>query len=167
MRRFASRHPFVLALLMVLLGAGAVAATTTTYSYRDANNTLRSVVAMVCGSSMCSAFVPLDTSGNPVDLATAAGQLPASSSVTKTAATVGTSSAQALASGTRRYLKICNESASAFAAYNFGGTAILNSAGGKTLTPYQCDEYAESFVPSDAVNMIASAVSTPVTILSK
>lgn len=92
---------------------------------------------------------------------------PATGAVVTTPVTAGTSSALALAGATRVYLKICNESASKFIAYKFGAAAVLNAAGSMTLLPFGCDTYESSYVPSDAVNAIASAAATPITILSK
>lgn len=108
------------------------------------------------------ALVVAVSPNNPIT----ATSTPNTAAVTKTAFTAGVSSAQALAGGSRKYLKICNESTGNFIAYNFGASAALNTAGNKTMVPYQCDEYADSFVPNDAVNIIASGASTPVTVLS-
>lgn len=72
MRRFFSRHPFALAALLVVLGAGALSATTNTYSHRDASGVLRTFLSFVCGSSSCSAFVPVDSSGTEIIPATQA-----------------------------------------------------------------------------------------------
>lgn len=91
---------------------------------------------------------------------------PTSSATTTTAVTAGTSSNQGLASGTRKFLAISNESASAFVAFSLGGTAALNTSGSKTLAPMNSFTFDADFVPSDAINVIASAASTPVTIWS-
>jgi hypothetical protein len=83
------------------------------------------------------------------------------------AASVGVSSAQALAPGARKYLFVQNVSATASVGCNFGGgTAALNTAGTRMLPPYASATFEESFVPNQAVNCIASAASTPVTIES-
>lgn len=84
------------------------------------------------------------------------------------AVTVGNSSAQVLAKGPRRYLDIKNESATASIACNFGGTAALNTAGNYTIPPGWHKSWPDggntNFVPSDTINCIASASSTPATL---
>lgn len=110
----------------------------------------------------------LDTSGN-LRVVGGGGSIvpkPETGAVTTTAATVGTSSATALAAGSRDYLALINASGSAFVACNFGGTAVVNGAGSITLSPYQSFTWESSFAPNDAVNCIASAAATPFTILS-
>jgi hypothetical protein len=91
------------------------------------------------------------------------------------AATVGTSSAQVLAAptnGERYFLSIDNESASATIACAFGRTAALNTAGSYTIAASQAriwqmpQDWYNHPIPSGAVNCIASAASTPVTIES-
>ncbi len=81
------------------------------------------------------------------------------------AVTVGASSAQALAAATATvFLDIVNESASATVACAFGATAVINGAGAITLPPLWHRSWEGTFVPTDAVNCIASAGSTPATI---
>lgn len=107
----------------------------------------------------------MDLSGRIRTLATVT-VAPASAAATTTAATVGTSSALALAGATRTYLMIKNESASAFISCKLAGTAALNTAGSITIAPYASISWEGSYVPSDAVNCIASASSTPATLVS-
>jgi hypothetical protein len=104
---------------------------------------------------------PLPAGSNTIGAVKAATVTP-----TVTAATVGTSSAQAVASATWTYVAIDNESASASIACSFGGIAALNSAGSWTVPPGQTRTWAPGAAPSGAINCIASAVSTPVTIAS-
>lgn len=92
--------------------------------------------------------------------------------LTVTAVSAGTASAQAVGANPRRYLMISNESASASVAFAFGAsaTAALNTGGSITLGPApgpgSAYEYKyPSLVPDDAIQMIASAASTPVTII--
>jgi len=82
-----------------------------------------------------------------------------------TAATVGTSSAQALAAGTRISLNIQNVSATASVGCRpDGGTAALNTAGTYMIGPLGGITWGPVTVPAGAVNCIASVASTPVTI---
>jgi hypothetical protein len=91
---------------------------------------------------------------------------PATAAATVGAVTVTSSSAQALAGASRKYLLIKNESASAFIACRFAGTAALNTAGSITLAPYAGFTWESSYVPSDAVNCISSAATSPATFVS-
>jgi len=87
-----------------------------------------------------------------------------------TAVTVGTSSAQALAaaSGNRlTMLALQNVSASASIACNLGGTAALNTAGNFQIGPGQMLTWNSTYIPQDAINCIASAASTPLTVMAK
>lgn len=87
------------------------------------------------------------------------------------AVTVGTSSAQALAAATatRSFLLIQNLSNSANIACRFGAAAALNTAGsfmipaGQTFS-WDLRDPNQFALPNTAVNCIASAASTPVTI---
>ena len=85
-----------------------------------------------------------------------------------TSVTVGTSSAQALGvDPSRSFLQMCNLSASATVAWSTltNGAAALNTAGSLPLAAGACQIY-DNVKFTDGVNMIASAVSTPVTILT-
>jgi hypothetical protein len=113
------------------------------------------------GSLYANLRDPLPAGTNTIGAVKAASVTP-----TVTAATVGTSSAQAVASATWTYVAIDNESASASVACSFGGTAALNSAGSWTVPPSQTRIWVPGTAPSGAINCIASAVSTPVTIAS-
>lgn len=92
--------------------------------------------------------------------------LPSSTTGSAAAVTVGTSSAQALppAALSRRFLAIDNESPTATVACAFGAAAAISSAGSFTIPPQNTRTWDGTFVPSDAVNCIASAGATPVTI---
>jgi hypothetical protein len=81
------------------------------------------------------------------------------------AVTVGTTSQQILPpQSNRKTLSVCNESTSAQIAIAFGATAAaLNSAGSYTIPSGGCADWSFTFVPPDAVNVIASAAGTPVT----
>ena len=94
------------------------------------------------------------------------------------AVTVGASSAQCLAANTGpgwRLIIIDNESTTATIAFNIGGAAALNTAGSVTLYPSVTLNGADSRIiiaapPNttmhDPINCIASAGSTPATILA-
>jgi Zn-dependent alcohol dehydrogenase len=99
---------------------------------------------------------------NPLPVVTS----PNSTTGSTTAVTVGTSSAQALAAAVsvRRFLAIDNESTTAAVACAFGATAALNTAGSWTIPPGMTRTWNGTFVPSDAVNCIAGAAGTPVTV---
>lgn len=84
---------------------------------------------------------------------------------------VGVASASALAAGTRWYVRISNESATATISCNFGGTAVINSGGSFTLLPNTYKDWSDfaqqpnfRATISQQINCIASAASTPVTI---
>lgn len=79
-------------------------------------------------------------------------------------ATVGTSSAQALATNTATvFLQIQNTHASATVACAFGATAVLNSSTSVQLAAGQSASWGPntSGVPTGALNCIASGASTP------
>lgn len=156
------------------------------YLIRDGANVTKTIKAQTCDSNkICTQTVLGDADGNVIAPATSAKQdtgnsslssidgklsnlpAPASSAVTETAVTVTASSAQALGSGTRRYLYLENLSASSTIACRFGATAALNTAGSWSLLPYASKVWEGSYVPSDAINCIGSTSSVPLTILSK
>jgi hypothetical protein len=113
-------------------------------------------------SSTC---IPAGTS-NPFPVKTS----PATGSTGATGATVGTTSALALAAGTRSaVLTLQNVSASAAIACTFApGTAALNTAGSFQLAAGQLLTLSNtSYIPADAINCIASAAATPLTIYAK
>lgn len=114
------------------------------YSATAASSTTRLGVVAV-------AIVPLSGTGNV------------------TSATVGTTSAQALAAATRsQILEIQNVSASASVACSLGGTAALNTAGSFQIASGALLVLSsQTYVPGDAINCIASAAATPITILAK
>lgn len=123
-------------------------------------------VAPSAAGTYCDNTMLLKLLVNQINTGIAVSSAPVSSAATTTAATIGATSAQALAGGTRKYLLIKNESASAFIACRFAGTAALNTAGSITLAPYAGFTWEGTFVPSDAINCIASAGSTPATIVT-
>jgi Zn-dependent alcohol dehydrogenase len=91
---------------------------------------------------------------------------PASGPAGASGCIVGTSSAQcAAAVAGRRLLAIDNESPTATIACAFGNmTPALNTAGSWTIPPQSVRDWSGSYVPNDAVNCVASAAGTPVTI---
>ena len=99
---------------------------------------------------------------NPLPVLT----FPVSTAGSTTAVTIGTTSMQALAAAVsvRRFLAIDNESVTAAVACAFGATAAINSAGSWTIPPGMTRTWNGTFVPSDAVNCIAGAANTPLTI---
>jgi hypothetical protein len=103
--------------------------------------------------------------GNPGTSAWPVVSKPTSGMGSVSSCTVGTSSAQCVAAAASRVtMAIDNESTTATIACNFGGTAALNAAGSWTIPPGDTRTWNGSFVPADAINCIASAASTPVTI---
>jgi hypothetical protein len=95
----------------------------------------------------------------------AAQQIPVSAAGAVTAATIGTASAQVIAATTaRKVLAIHNQSATATVSCAFGTTALAGAAGSWDIPPQQTLTWSESFVPPDAVNCLASAAATPVTV---
>jgi hypothetical protein len=82
------------------------------------------------------------------------------------AATVGVASAQVLpADPGRASLWMCNASTAAtvFWSHSTFGAAAMNTAGSAPLAPGQC-AIIDNTPDTDAINMIASGASTPVTI---
>jgi hypothetical protein len=95
--------------------------------------------------------------------ANAAYTTPRTGAFTFPGATVGTSSAQALAAGAYNHVQIQNTSVSASIACAWGASAVLNASGSILLTPGQSALWGPttSGVPASALNCIASAASTP------
>lgn len=92
---------------------------------------------------------------------------PPSGPITVIAASVGVSSAQVAAAATKRRMLVAidNESSTATIACAFGATAALNTAGSFTITAGATRIWGNpGFVPTDAINCIASGASTPVTV---
>lgn len=88
----------------------------------------------------------------------------AAASLTVAGCTVGVTSAQCLAASTAvSSLTIQNVSPSVSSACTFGGTAALSSSGSFMLAPGQARQWGlnTSGVPSNALNCIAGAASTP------
>jgi len=86
-----------------------------------------------------------------------------------TSVTVGTSSAQALGvDPNRSYLMMCNLSATATVFWSTltNGAAVVNGAGSIPLLSQSCTPPFDGIKFTDGINMIASAASTPVTILT-
>jgi hypothetical protein len=103
---------------------------------------------------------------NPVPIRTN----PAAGTGGMTGATVGTTSAQAVAAGPRAsVLTLQNVSVSAAIACTFApGTAALNTAGSFQIAAGQLLTLSNTtYVPTDAINCIASAAATPLTIYAK
>lgn len=89
-----------------------------------------------------------------------------------TAFTAGVASAQALAAQPRNYLMIANVSAAATIYVAFTQAAVVNGAGSFVIGPGANIQWASNsgdaagLIPSDAINIIASAAATPVTIIT-
>jgi len=114
-------------------------------------------------------WLPCGTT-NPVQIggSITANAAPANATGAYSAVSIGTTSAQALASSTAKvFLDIVNAGATATIACAFGTTAIINGSGSITIPPNWHRSWEGSFVPSDAVNCIASASSSPATIGAK
>lgn len=80
------------------------------------------------------------------------------------AKTVTSASTQMLAAGVAtKFLQIKNESTTATIACNLGGVAALNTAGNISLSPGWTATWDSSFIPSDAINCISSAATSPAT----
>lgn len=79
--------------------------------------------------------------------------------------TLGTTSAQILAPGqTNIFLDINNDSATATIACAFNNPAVINGAGSITIPSLTHRSWENKFVPSDQINCISSAASTPITV---
>lgn len=96
--------------------------------------------------------------------------MPATRPAVTTPVTAGIASAQALGAQTRDYLMIANVSATATIYVAFTIAAVVNGAGSFVLGPGAVIQWVggdgAAFVPSDAINIIASAAATPVTIIT-
>lgn len=120
--------------------------------------------AAVCDPATPANCLKPDASGN---LPTTTTVAPTAGAMTVTAPSVGTSSAQALAAGTRKYLFIQNVSAAATIACRVdAGTAALNTAGSFMLPPLASRTWEGSATPNAAITCIASAAATPAVIES-
>lgn len=111
----------------------------------------------------------LVTAGNPFPVTVTSAppaSVPVSTAGTMTFASVGTSSATALASTSARgFLTIWNNSTTSNVVCNpSGGVATLTQ--GIPLFPGSSYTFDSNFVPNAAVNCIAAAAATPITILS-
>lgn len=86
-----------------------------------------------------------------------------------TAATVGTASAQVLAAAPRNGVLILQNASTAInIACALGAPAVLNAAGSFQIAPGAVLTLSNTiYIPSDAINCIASMVSAPLTILAK
>jgi hypothetical protein len=163
------RSVAIIAVASILIG---VALARADYSIPIPNGPTALVMAFVCTMSsvpkQCPAHVLIDSTGvekgtpsNPLTVSAA----PKSAAGAYAAATIGTTSAQVLAPGAASvFLDINNDSVTATIACNFGGAAAITGAGSITIPPLSSRTWGGSFVPSDAVNCIASAAATPATI---
>lgn len=98
----------------------------------------------------------------------AATLTPTNSSGSFAAATITNSSVQYVAAAAAHtILDIKNESTTATIACAFGATAAINTAGSYTIPPGWHRSWEGSYVPSDAVNCISSAATSPATIEAK
>lgn len=84
-----------------------------------------------------------------------------------TAVTVAATTGQGVPARSRNALLIVNQSATATVSFGFGIAAVTNGAGCITLAAGEKWSAIEQlgYAPSDAVNFIASAGSTPVTVI--
>jgi len=90
---------------------------------------------------------------------------PNSKGGTTTPATITSTSAQILAAAAQRQLVVIdNESTTATIACAFGATAAINTAGSFTIEPNTVRVWNSAPIPTDAVNCISSAASSPATI---
>jgi len=99
--------------------------------------------------------------------------LPYSGPAMVASASVGTTAGQVFPASPagRVFLKVCNESTTASVAIAFGtATPALNAGGSFTLPSMpasgapSCLTWHSGFVPNDAINAVASAAATPVTL---
>ena len=112
-------------------------------------------------------YVPESAPGVPYSASNPipSGSVPTGGTGSYSAATIGAASGQAVAAGTAVvFLDLVNQSATATIACAFGAPAVLNGAGSITIPPLWHRSWEGSFVPTDAVNCIASAAATPATI---
>jgi hypothetical protein len=151
-------------LLVLLLWSAATQAQVSAPIYRQ-GSTNTPAVGVFCLDASGVACNFSGSSGSP----TFSRISPATGTGGVTSATVGTTSAQVSAAATRTaILALQNVSASASVACALGATAVLNSAGSFQIAAGQMLTLSnDMYVPGDAVNCIASAVSTPVTVFSK
>lgn len=92
-------------------------------------------------------------------------QVPAYGPGAYSSASIGATSAQCVAANAAKtFLDIVNDSPTATMAIAFGGPAVINGAGSYTLPPLWHRSWEGTFVPTDAVNCIASVAGTPATI---
>lgn len=118
-------------------------------------------VGLVAGSALAGKFGIDQTTPGTTN---AVAPTPITGIGSTTGPTITSTSGQALATGSRRFLYIGNESTTATIACNFGGTAIINTAGNYTIPPNAGRTWDGTFVPSEAVNCISSAATSPATI---
>lgn len=135
-------------------------------SAAHAQNVVAPCVTIPANGQISKSCNPImSTNPMPVTGTISATTTPAKASGAYSAATITNSSTQALAaSATRGFLDIKNESSTATIACRLGGTAALNTAGSLTIPPNWHYSWDGNFVPSDAVNCISSAASSPATI---
>jgi hypothetical protein len=154
----------VLAALAAVCGATAVAVAQSQYPTTAASDKVSAFALMTPNGQSLSGLPVMGpvSPTNPLPVLT----FPSTGAGSAGPVTVGTSSATALANSVlgRRFLAIDNESVTATVACAFGATAALNTAGSWTIPPGMTRTWNGSFVPSDAVNCIASAAGTPVTL---
>lgn len=134
----------------------------------DSNGALPVTMGAVPTGAATEATLSAFKTATHTDLTAPLTVAPSAGAATVTAPTVGVSSAQALAAGTRKYLFMQNVSASAsIACRTDGGTAALNTAGSFMLPPLASRTWEGSATPNAAITCIASAASTPATIESQ
>ena len=117
------------------------------------------LVSINSGTERAVAVALVDANGNQITTISTKTTLTASS---PTAASVGVASAQAVASNTsRRGLVLVNTSSNTIS-FGIGATAVLNS--GITLTPGGVWEMGEYTYSTGAINAIASAAASNLSI---
>ncbi len=91
---------------------------------------------------------------------------PTPSSLTGTvqAKTITNTSAQVLAAAARTLLAVDNESATATIACAFGAVAAINTAGSFTILPGNTRTWVNYPIPTEALNCISSAATSPATV---
>jgi hypothetical protein len=126
------------------------------------------LAAFLCGLLIAAPAWAQETTFGATNSRNAPTMIPASTTGSVTAATIGVAHAQVLAAAAngRRLLAIANQSATATIACSAGGTAALNTAGSYTIPPLNILTWNGTSVPADAIDCISDTASTPATFQS-